>query len=123
MDACILFVQSKDGYTRFLRIVWFTLLIGQNPAKGTQPSDRSVGDFSHEEDFDSSMDGGATPAAGAAGTSASASMIKDPEIKYICGDCGIVNYLSARDPIRCRACGYRIMYKARTKRLIQFEAR
>ncbi|EGZ24535.1 hypothetical protein PHYSODRAFT_284939 [Phytophthora sojae] len=69
------------------------------------------------------MDGGATPAAGAAGTSASASMIKDPEIKYICGDCGIVNYLSARDPIRCRACGYRIMYKARTKRLIQFEAR
>uniref|UniRef100_H3G5L6 DNA-directed RNA polymerases I, II, and III subunit RPABC4 n=2 Tax=Phytophthora TaxID=4783 RepID=H3G5L6_PHYRM len=44
-------------------------------------------------------------------------------IKYICGDCGIVNYLSARDPIRCRACGYRIMYKARTKRLIQFEAR
>lgn len=50
-------------------------------------------------------------------------MAKDPEIKYICGDCGIVNYLSARDPIRCRACGYRIMYKARTKRLIQFEAR
>ncbi|KAH7477346.1 hypothetical protein PRIC1_001354 [Phytophthora ramorum] len=69
------------------------------------------------------MDGGATPAAGTAGTSASAAMIKDPEIKYICGDCGIVNYLSARDPIRCRACGYRIMYKARTKRLIQFEAR
>lgn len=49
--------------------------------------------------------------------------VKDSEIKYICGDCGIVNYLSARDPIRCRACGYRIMYKARTKRLIQFEAR
>ncbi|KAL7683223.1 putative RNA polymerase archaeal subunit P/eukaryotic subunit RPABC4 [Plasmopara halstedii] len=71
---------------------------------------------------DCSMDGGATPAAGA-GTSASTSMNKDPEIKYICGDCGIINYLSARDPIRCRACGYRIMYKARTKRLIQFEAR
>ncbi|KAG2522332.1 hypothetical protein JM16_005724 [Phytophthora kernoviae] len=67
------------------------------------------------------MDGGATPAAGAANPSAV--MAKDPEIKYICGDCGIVNYLSARDPIRCRACGYRIMYKARTKRLIQFEAR
>ncbi|KAF1779488.1 RNA polymerase subunit RPABC4/transcription elongation factor Spt4 [Phytophthora cactorum] len=64
---------------------------------------------------------GATPAAGAGNSSAA--MIKDPEIKYICGDCGIVNYLSARDPIRCRACGYRIMYKARTKRLIQFEAR
>jgi DNA-directed RNA polymerase I, II, and III subunit RPABC4 len=68
------------------------------------------------------MEGGATPAPGA---NADASIVhtKDPEIKYICGDCGIVNYLSARDPIRCRACGYRIMYKARTKRLIQFEAR
>uniref|UniRef100_K3X9M6 DNA-directed RNA polymerase I, II, and III subunit RPABC4 n=1 Tax=Globisporangium ultimum (strain ATCC 200006 / CBS 805.95 / DAOM BR144) TaxID=431595 RepID=K3X9M6_GLOUD len=68
------------------------------------------------------MDGGATPAAGAPGRE-NVTVVKDPEIKYICGDCGIVNYLSARDPIRCRACGYRIMYKARTKRLIQFEAR
>ncbi|DAZ94191.1 TPA: hypothetical protein N0F65_000418 [Lagenidium giganteum] len=68
------------------------------------------------------MDGGATPAANAPNREAAA-VIKDQEIKYICGDCGIVNYLSARDPIRCRACGYRIMYKARTKRLIQFEAR
>lgn len=69
------------------------------------------------------MDGGATPAATPAGGAEGVSLVKDPEIKYICGDCGIVNYLSARDPIRCRACGYRIMYKARTKRLIQFEAR
>ncbi|ETW05731.1 hypothetical protein H310_03431 [Aphanomyces invadans] len=73
------------------------------------------------------MDGGMTPAPTPGGTAgdytSSAAMLKDPEIKYICGDCGIVNYLAARDPIRCRACGYRIMYKARTKRLIQFEAR
>ncbi|TMW63747.1 hypothetical protein Poli38472_002688 [Pythium oligandrum] len=70
------------------------------------------------------MDGGATPAPNAPGAGREAvTAAKDPEIKYICGDCGIVNYLSARDPIRCRACGYRIMYKARTKRLIQFEAR
>ncbi|KAG2887822.1 hypothetical protein PC114_g18659 [Phytophthora cactorum] len=80
---------------------------------------RSVGNYQPRKHL--SMDGGATPAAGAGNSSAA--MIKDPEIKYICGDCGIVNYLSARDPIRCRACGYRIMYKARTKRLIQFEAR
>ncbi|OQR85454.1 hypothetical protein ACHHYP_11794 [Achlya hypogyna] len=63
-----------------------------------------------------------TPGLGG-GQDISGAQIKDPEIKYICGDCGIVNYLAARDPIRCRACGYRIMYKARTKRLIQFEAR
>ena len=28
------------------------------------------------------------------------------------------NEIKARDPIRCRECGYRIMYKKRTKRSI-----
>ena len=36
--------------------------------------------------------------------------------KYICGDCGAQNEIRPRDPIRCRFCGYRILYKARTKR-------
>jgi len=43
--------------------------------------------------------------------------------QYICGDCGTVNEIKPKDPIRCRICGYRIMYKMRTKNLIQFEAR
>lgn len=30
---------------------------------------------------------------------------------YMCGDCGTMNDIKARDPIRCRVCGYRIMYK------------
>merc|ERR1712228_776341 len=42
---------------------------------------------------------------------------------YICGDCGTKNEIKPKDPIRCRICGYRIMYKMRTKNLIQFEAR
>ena len=42
---------------------------------------------------------------------------------YICGDCGANNEIKPTDPIRCRMCGYRIMYKMRTKNLIQFEAR
>ena len=33
------------------------------------------------------------------------------------------NEIKARDPIRCRECGYRIMYKKRTKRLVVFDAR
>ncbi|CAM9441822.1 unnamed protein product [Heterosigma akashiwo] len=45
------------------------------------------------------------------------------EVKYLCGDCGSENVIKPRDPIRCRQCGFRIMYKMRTKRLIQFEAR
>jgi len=44
-------------------------------------------------------------------------------VKYVCGDCGAENIIKARDAVRCRYCGYRILYKVRTKRLIQFEAR
>lgn len=42
---------------------------------------------------------------------------------YICGDCGVPNEIRAREPIRCRDCGSRIMYKKRVKRMVQFEAR
>ncbi len=47
----------------------------------------------------------------------------DAKMSYICGDCGFENEIKAKDAIRCRECGYRIMYKKRTKRIIQFEAR
>ena len=42
---------------------------------------------------------------------------------YICGECHMENEIRQRDAIRCRECGYRIMYKKRTKRLIVFDAR
>ncbi|CDS08512.1 hypothetical protein K492DRAFT_178192 [Lichtheimia hyalospora FSU 10163] len=42
---------------------------------------------------------------------------------YICADCGCENQLKPREPIRCQDCGHRIMYKKRTKRMVQFEAR
>lgn len=53
-------------------------------------------------------------------------------------DCGAKNEIKAREPIRCRECGHRIMYKKRTRRcelpgpngeywltpaVVQFEAR
>nr|XP_033789034.1 DNA-directed RNA polymerases I, II, and III subunit RPABC4 [Geotrypetes seraphini] len=38
-------------------------------------------------------------------------------------ECHTENEIKARDPIRCRECGYRIMYKKRTKRLVVFDAR
>uniref|UniRef100_A0A8C7F6J7 DNA-directed RNA polymerases I, II, and III subunit RPABC4 n=1 Tax=Oncorhynchus kisutch TaxID=8019 RepID=A0A8C7F6J7_ONCKI len=34
------------------------------------------------------------------------------------GQCHTENEIKARDPIRCRECGYRIIYKKRTKRCI-----
>lgn len=46
-----------------------------------------------------------------------------PATAYICGDCGAENTLKPGDVIRCRECGYRILYKKRTKRVVQYEAR
>ncbi|MBN3317573.1 RPAB4 protein, partial [Atractosteus spatula] len=37
---------------------------------------------------------------------------------YVISECHTENEIKARDPIRCRECGYRIMYKKRTKRCI-----
>lgn len=35
---------------------------------------------------------------------------------YICAECGSENEIKPKEPIRCKECGYRIMYKKRTKR-------
>ncbi|XP_061754343.1 DNA-directed RNA polymerases I, II, and III subunit RPABC4 [Nerophis ophidion] len=48
---------------------------------------------------------------------------KQQPMFYICGECHKEIEIKARDPIRCRECGYRIMYKKRTNRLVVFDAR
>ncbi|KAF7298875.1 DNA-directed RNA polymerase I [Mycena indigotica] len=45
------------------------------------------------------------------------------QMEYSCADCGATNEIKSREPIRCRECGHRIMYKKRTRRMVQFEAR
>ncbi|KAK1755449.1 hypothetical protein QBC47DRAFT_401618 [Echria macrotheca] len=42
---------------------------------------------------------------------------------YICGDCAVRVPLEKDAPIRCQKCGARVLYKERTKRMVQFEAR
>lgn len=37
-------------------------------------------------------------------------------VEYRCGDCGSKNVIKGGDPVRCRQCGFRILYKTRTKR-------
>lgn len=44
-------------------------------------------------------------------------------IEYFCAECQDEMQIKPKDHIRCRACGYRILYKKRTKRLIVFDAR
>lgn len=39
------------------------------------------------------------------------------------GWCAMQNLLRTSDVIQCRECGYRILYKKRTKLIVQFEAR
>ena len=37
-------------------------------------------------------------------------------VSYLCGDCDTKVTLKRGDPIRCKECGYRVLYKERTNR-------
>ncbi|TKA63289.1 hypothetical protein B0A55_10223 [Friedmanniomyces simplex] len=37
-------------------------------------------------------------------------------VHYLCGDCDSKVVLRKSDPIRCKECGYRVLYKERTNR-------
>lgn len=37
-------------------------------------------------------------------------------VHYLCGDCDAEVILRKSDPIRCKECGYRVLYKGRTNR-------
>uniref|UniRef100_A0A915BHA3 DNA-directed RNA polymerases I, II, and III subunit RPABC4 n=1 Tax=Parascaris univalens TaxID=6257 RepID=A0A915BHA3_PARUN len=61
------------------------------------------------------MEGGTTPVAGAAP--------KSNSMIYICGECHSENEIRPKDAIRCRDCGYRILYKKRCRKLMVYDAR
>ena len=46
-----------------------------------------------------------------------------PVTQYLCGECNSKVSLARGDAIRCKECGHRVLYKERTKRMVQFEAR
>jgi DNA-directed RNA polymerases I, II, and III subunit RPABC4 len=46
-----------------------------------------------------------------------------PQTQYVCGDCNTKVRLGRGDAIRCSTCGHRVLYKERTRRMVQFEAR
>jgi len=52
-----------------------------------------------------------------------ASSTEGPTVTYLCGDCNSRVSLKRGDQIRCKECGHRVLYKERTKRMVQFEAR
>ncbi|KAF2085192.1 hypothetical protein K490DRAFT_68080 [Saccharata proteae CBS 121410] len=50
---------------------------------------------------------------------------EDPSrpVQYICGDCDSKVILRQKDLVLCKECGHRVLYKERTNRMVQFEAR
>ena len=44
-------------------------------------------------------------------------------MEYLCNECNGIVELSPTDPIICNFCGSRILYKTRTKQILQYEAR
>jgi DNA-directed RNA polymerase I, II, and III subunit RPABC4 len=44
------------------------------------------------------------------------------EMTYDCGHCDEEVKIKSGEPMRCRMCGHRVLYKKRTKRVVQFEA-
>jgi DNA-directed RNA polymerase I, II, and III subunit RPABC4 len=45
--------------------------------------------------------------------------VEGPAINYLCGDCNSKIPLKKGDPIRCKECGHRVLYKERTKRCVR----
>ncbi|KAI0844443.1 DNA directed RNA polymerase [Daldinia vernicosa] len=71
----------------------------------------------------SSAAGAATGGAASGARSSAFDVDGGATMHYICGDCGTKFPLKRNDPIRCKECGCRVLYKERTKRMVQFEAR
>lgn len=44
-------------------------------------------------------------------------------VRYNCAQCAASFTLGKSDAIRCKECGHRVIYKSRTRRMVQFEAR
>jgi DNA-directed RNA polymerase I, II, and III subunit RPABC4 len=45
------------------------------------------------------------------------------KVPYVCGSCGVDLNLKLNDTVQCTECGGRILYKKRTRQIVQFEAR
>ena len=60
--------------------------------------------------------GGAYAGAGATSAARDLGPAEGPTMQYICSDCAVKMSLRKNDPIRCKECGGRVLYKERTKR-------
>lgn len=54
---------------------------------------------------------------------ASSNLVVCVFMEYFCNECSGIVEVSPNDPIICNFCGSRILYKSRTKQILQYEAR
>ena len=50
---------------------------------------------------------------------AASAELAGPTTQYLCGSCNSKVQLKKGDPIRCKDCGHRVLYKERTKRCVK----
>lgn len=50
---------------------------------------------------------------------AASAELAGPTTQYLCGSCNSKVQLKKGDPIRCKDCGHRVLYKERTKRYVK----
>ncbi|CDK24208.1 unnamed protein product [Kuraishia capsulata CBS 1993] len=68
-----------------------------------------------------SREGFVPPTSGNLGAAASGiSSLKGMGVKYVCASCAHTFSLNKNDAVRCKECGHRVLYKARTKRMGKF---
>ncbi|KAG0678800.1 DNA-directed RNA polymerase core subunit rpc10 [Pichia californica] len=71
-----------------------------------------------------SREGFVPPSAANLGNAASGiQSIKNFGVKYVCAQCAVNFTLSPKEPVRCKECGHRVLYKARTKRMVPTKIR
>jgi DNA-directed RNA polymerase I, II, and III subunit RPABC4 len=82
----------------------------------TQPPP-NLAKMSREQSGTGQTDFGTTGASNT-GFQASTAGFEDTQrpVHYLCGDCDNKVTLKRGDPIRCKECGYRVLYKERTNR-------
>ena len=66
-----------------------------------------------------SREGYVPPSLQPQGSNYGTTAIGDATTQYLCGECNAKVQLKKGDPIRCKDCGHRVLYKERTKRSVK----
>lgn len=64
-----------------------------------------------------------TSMSGLSAAAAGSNVHKSYGVRYLCANCASNVSLSKGEAVRCKECGHRVLYKERSRRIIQFEAR